>query len=60
MSLGAPALSEGGPRGLEDDRSGLRRAEGSPLEAGVLGLGTSEPKMPSMKEVIFAVELSAA
>ena len=55
ISLGAPALSEGGPRGLEDERSVLLRACGSPLEAGVLGFGTSEPNMPSIKEVIFAI-----
>lgn len=57
MSLGAPALTEGGPRGLDDERSGLLRAWESPLDAGVPGVGPgiSEPKMPSIKEVILAV-----
>lgn len=54
MSLGAPLLSEGGPRGLDEERSVLLLACGSPLEAGVLGLGTSEPNMPSIKEVMTA------
>lgn len=32
-----------------------RRACGRPLEAGVLGFGLSEPKMPSRKEDMIAV-----